>query len=97
MYKNLTLIWYLYQFRVSARQLGSKENSDLCQPVKVEVLNVINCKVWVDIIRPCVSRVDVNPPVSFLCTLMNMVHCWGLLVWMFSFFLLFFMCWPSLL
>ena len=35
----------------------------MCQPVKVEVLNVINCKVWVDIFRPCVSRVDVNPPV----------------------------------
>ena len=27
-------------------------NSDLCQPVKVEVLNVINCKVWVDIFPP---------------------------------------------
>ena len=41
-------------------------NSDLCQPVKVQVLNVINCKVWTDIIRPCVSRVDVNPP-DFYC------------------------------
>lgn len=28
------------------------KNSDLCQPVKVEVLNVINCKVWTDISRP---------------------------------------------
>ena len=33
--------------------------------MKVEVLNVINCKVWTDIIRPCVSRVDVNPPVFY--------------------------------
>ena len=55
----LVLIYYL--------TIKSKDflynNSDLCQPVKVEVLNVINCKVWTDIIRPCVSRVDVNPPV----------------------------------
>ena len=50
-------------------------NSDLCQPVKVEVLNVINCKVWTDIIRPCVSRVDVNPPVFYCLAAKELL--WG--------------------
>lgn len=62
----------LFPLAIATRQCGvaviqqetkNIKNSDLCQPVKVEVLNVINCKVWVDIFCPCVSRVDVNPPV----------------------------------
>ena len=43
--------------------------------MKVEVLNVINCKVWTDIIRPCVSRVDVNPPVFYCLAAKELL--WG--------------------